>query len=292
MPTSTHLRERKKLGDRLREVRESTGLSGNRFAQRLGWLQSKVSKLETAKQSPTPQEIREWGVAAGAPPAVVDELLAQLERARMEYATWKEHYRAAGGASGKQISVRTLEAQTTRIRKFQPAMIPSQLQTAEYARELLHLPSGPAAWGASETDIDQMVAARMERQQILYQPAKRIQLIVLEAALRTRLCSPGTMAGQLDRLIGLTGLPALEFGIIPFERAVPVFPTSGFVIFDDHLVVVETLTGEQQLSDPDELTHYERWFDLLRETASIGRDAVPIIKRALVGLADAGEPAE
>ncbi len=54
------------------------------------------------------------------------------------------------------------------------------------------------------------------------------------------------MAGQLHRLaiVALGNVPSLDFRIVLASRPVPVFPLSGVVIFDDHLVSIETLTGE------------------------------------------------
>ena len=49
--------DRVRLATRLRELRAATGLSGNRFAQRIGWVQSRVSKLETGVQIPTEADI-------------------------------------------------------------------------------------------------------------------------------------------------------------------------------------------------------------------------------------------
>lgn len=284
MPPTTHLRERQRLAEALRSLREETGLSGRQFAQRLGWIQTRVSKIETGKQFPTRADIQEWASVGGARPEVVRELLSRLAAARTEYATWQENYRRAGGAARKQADIAAMEAQSARIGKYQPAMIPSQLQTIGYARELLRLPSGPSAWGATETEIDEMVATRMRRQEILYQPGKQIQLVVLEAALRTRFCASATMAGQLDRLLALDGLPSLEFNVIPFGTLVPVYPVSGFVVYDDHLVIVESLGGEQHLSDPGDISRYAGWLDLLRQAAVRGRAAVPLIRAALAEL--------
>jgi transcriptional regulator with XRE-family HTH domain len=284
VPLTTYLRERQSLAEALRNLRAGTGMSGNRFAQRLGWIQSRVSKIETGKQLPGEADIEAWCTAAAAPPEVLRDLLEHLRRALVEYVTWQDNYRAAGGAAGKQSDIAALEAQSTRLGKFQVAMIPSQLQTAEYARELLHLSSGPGAWGADEADIAQMVETRMRRQQILYTPGKNFRVVILEAALRTRLTSPAAMAGQLDRLIALDGLPSLDLGIIPFGVQVPVYPLSGFALFDDNLVTVETITGEQQLSDPGEVSRYVKWFDLLYDAALRGREALPLIHRAIAAL--------
>ena len=124
-----------------------------------------------------------------------------------------------------------LEAQTTRIAEFQPAFVPVLLQTSEYAREYLHLPFGPLSLDADEDAVDQMVAKRMQRQQVLYQHGKQVTVVMLEGALRARVVSAPTLAGQLDRLTAVAGLASLELCIIPFEAAVPVFPLSGFRLY-------------------------------------------------------------
>jgi Domain of unknown function (DUF5753) len=73
-----------------------------------------------------------------------------------------------------------LDTQTTRIAEFQPGMISGLPQTSEYVREFLHLACGPLSYGQDEDEIDRMVANRMHRQQVLYQPAKRVQVVMLE----------------------------------------------------------------------------------------------------------------
>lgn len=266
---------RRHLGQRLRELRQHAELSGTRLAQRLGWVQSKVSKIETGRQLPTEVDLRAWAEAVESPGAA-DELLALLEQARVEYLAFQ-------GAPLGELNVewQRLEAEAGQVDDFQPAMIPGLLQTAEYAREMLHLPNGPMAFGSDEADIDRIVGTRLQRQQMLYQPGKRFRIVLLEAALTSRLCSPGALAGQLDRLLAVIGLPALELGIVPADAPLPVAPLSGFILVDDEFVLIETLTGNQELSDPEEVRHYRRAFELLREAALRGRQAVPLIHRAL-----------
>jgi hypothetical protein len=136
-------------------------------------------------------------------------------------------------------------------------MISGLLETSEYAREFLHLACGPLSYGQDEDEIDRMVAKRMHRQQVLYQPANRVQVVMLEGVLRARVVSVPTLAGQLDRLLAVIGLPALDLGIISFEAAVPVFPLSGFRL-DDALVIVESIVGEQQLAEADDVARDEK----------------------------------
>jgi len=115
----------------------------------------------------------------------------------------------------------------------------------------------------------------MQRQQVLYQPAKRVQVVMLEGALRARVVSVPTLVGQLDWLLAVIGLPALDLGIIPFEAAVPVFPLSGFGLYDD-LVIVESIVGEQQLVEADDVVRYEKYLELLRDATRTGTEAAVI----------------
>ncbi len=282
MTTPAYQRERRRLAEALKALRVGAGLSGARLAEMLGWQQSKVSKIETRRQLPGEDDISAWAGATGASPEAASDLLAMLRGARIEYAAWKDAYRESG-ADGVQAGILEIEAGSARIAEFQPALISGLLQTAEYARELQHLPCGPLSYGRDEDEISRMVAERMQRQQVLYQPGKQVQIVMLEGALRSRVVSAQTLAGQLDRLMSVIGLASLELGIIPFEAAVPVWPTAGFRLYDD-LVIEESVEGENQVADPDLVARYGKDFELLREAANVGRDAVPVIRRSLDSL--------
>ena len=287
MPEITDLQERRRLGRELRSLREQTGLSGNQFAARLGWHQTRVSKLELGQQFPTEDDIRAWADAAGDTQAAV-RLLALRDAAQMAYRNFRQQFRDAGGAAGRQADIAAMESMSAVIGEFQPALIPGRLQTYGYAHEVLRLPSGPGSWGESDEDIEQAARTRVELQQrILYDKSKQIRVVVHEAALRIRYGPADMMLGQLDRLLSLAGLPSLELGVIPFRTVVPVLGLSGFIVYDDHLVIVETLTGEQQLSDPAEVSRYVTWLGLLREAAVTGREAAAVIQAAADDLRDA-----
>jgi transcriptional regulator with XRE-family HTH domain len=280
LPEITDLQERRRLGRELRSLRERTGLSGNQFANRLGWHQTRVSKLELGQQFPTEDDIRAWADAVG-DTAATDRLLALREAAQMAYRNFRQQFRDAGGAAGRQADIAAMESMSAVIGEFQPAFIPGRLQTYGYAHEVLQLASGPGSWGESDEAIEQAAQTRVELQQrILYDTSKQIRVVVHEAALRIRYGPADTMLGQLDRLLSLTGLPSLELGVIPFSTVVPVLGLSGFIVYDDHLVIVETLTGEQQLSDPAEVSRYVSWLGLLRQAAVTGREAATVIQLA------------
>ncbi|MFY9809575.1 MAG: helix-turn-helix transcriptional regulator [Pseudonocardiaceae bacterium] len=274
---------RARLAARLKTIRASAAPSGSEFARIIGWGQPRLSKLETGKQIPTEADIRAWVAAAGAGESVIAELLGLLAAARVEYVTHRDESRIEGGLTKVSEARAVLEAQAMRIAEWQPAMVPGLVQTAAYARELFE--GRPTLTDPGDVDPDAMATARVRRQDVLYQPGRRIELLLGEAALRS---SPGTIAtllGQLDRLVSVIDLPTVELGIVPFPL-MPVMPLSSFYFHDD-VVYIETLTAEQQLAEPDEVAVYVKAFDLLRAAAVTGADAVALIQRVAAELRDA-----
>ncbi|MGH3908058.1 MAG: Scr1 family TA system antitoxin-like transcriptional regulator [Pseudonocardiaceae bacterium] len=92
-----------------------------------------------------------------------------------------------------------------------------------------------------------------------------------------------TLLGQLDRLVAVIGLSSVELGVVPFSTPLPVFPLTGFTLYDD-TVLIETITGQQRLHAADEVALYARFFDQLREAAATGADAIELIQRAAAEL--------
>lgn len=273
---------RGELAARLRTVRAAAFRSGQRFAEHLGWPQSRVSKLETGAQMPTEEDIDAWVAGARAGSEVRAELLELLSVARVEYVNDREFGRRGGWVENQARLVR-VEAEATRIACWLPAMIPGLLQTPAYTRELL---SGPGRFGMmepmSDVEIEGLIIERARRQEVLYTGDKQIELYVGEAALHA---APGTMQtllGQLDRIMTLLGLATVEIGLIPFP-AMPVMPLSSFEFRDD-TVLLESLTGEQRISDPDEVAGYLRALEALHDAALFGDDAVALIRRVIATL--------
>lgn len=279
MTTPAYQRERRRLAEALKALRVGAGLSGVRLAGMLGWQQSKVSKIETRKQLPGDDDLAAWVGAAGGSPETAAELLTMLRSARVESVVWEDAYREAG-ADGVQADILAYEAQSVRIAEFQPAMISGLVQTADYAREMLHLPCGPLSFGASEEELERMVDVRMQRQRVLAGHDHQVTVIMLQAALRSRVVSVPVLAGQLTWLMSASGLSALELGIVPDEAPLPVYPLSGFRLYDD-LVIVESIERELELAESDQVARYEKYLEQLREVASIGGDAGSVIQRAL-----------
>ncbi|MFI6346973.1 helix-turn-helix domain-containing protein [Streptomyces sp. NPDC050560] len=267
------------LGKRLRELRQAADMSGRQLAESLSWPPSKVSKLENGRQTPTDDDIRKWAAVTGSE-GETEALLASLHTLEVQHAEWQRILRT--GLRPHQQELISWDQRTRLFRAFEATVIPGLLQTPEYARarfaegiRRLKLPN----------DINEAVAGRARRQEILYRPDKRFHFVLTEAALRFRLCAPDVMIGQLDRMVSLSQLPNVRLGIISFEAQYATSPWHGFWIYDNERVLVETLSAELDLRQPQEIELYGSAFEQLAAVASYGRAARAIINRVIEAFA-------
>ncbi|MGW3105289.1 helix-turn-helix domain-containing protein [Streptomyces sp. NPDC001100] len=262
------------LGARLRELRVEAGLNGKQLATQLRWPPSKVSKLENAKQSPTAEDLRALASALGVP-EVQAELMGRLRSLETHYAAWRRQL--AAGVRARQEAWQATENSTAEVRNFETACIPGLLQTAEYAR---HMFQRTTALHRTPPDIEAGVNARMQRQQALYMPGRDFRYLIWEPALHMLLCPREVMAGQLDRLTGVFGMSSVHLGIVPLGADLTVVPTHGFWLFDDRLVMVETIGAELRLTDRAEVDLYRTVWNELEQAAVTGPQAHRVIVRA------------
>lgn len=271
-------RARVALSEALRQARRDANLTGAALSQRLGagWAQPKVSKIEAGRQIPTPAEIQAW---AEVTTTNADQLLAIHQRALHEYETFRDSYDAEGGADHLQGAYADAERAATLINGFQPNIVHGLLQTPDYARHLLRLPGGPSDHGADSDEIDRMVAARMRRSAILYEPGRQITILIGEAALHNQIGSPDLMRGQLDHIARLaTTATHATIGIVPFTNF-PVLVQHGWDQ-RDQIITLETTAGDLEIADPVEVAQYEHWAELLLNAAATGQDAAHLCKQA------------
>lgn len=281
--------QRAALGLRLQELRASKFRSGSAMARHLGWQQTRVNKLEHGYQLPSPEDLDAWVAATEAGPDVRAELGDLLTQARMQHSSWAEIYRS-GSIADRQADIATIEAAAEIMRGFQPTVIPGILQTVAYARELLTIPGGPVLTGATPERIEALIAERIKRQGLLYIPGRQVQVVLGQAALITHFGSVETLLGQLDRLVVVSDLPSVDLRVIPSTMACPIMPLTGFWL-DGKAVYIETLQGEQTLTDPADVAMYRKAFELAREAAAAGPDAVALIQRVTAELRDCTAPA-
>lgn len=272
------------LGARLRELRAEAGFDGKRIAEALGWQRSKVSRLENGKQTPSRSDLAQWARAIGHPD-LATELTARLTGLETHYRSWRRQL--AGGHAARQELGIVETAAARMIRGLEVARIPGLFQTPEYARHTFQV---NAEFRQITRDVEDAVRTRVRRQEALYEPGRRFRFLVWEGALYVVTCPHAVMAEQLDRLSGLIGLDTVELGIIPFGAQLKRSPAHGFWIYDQRLVIVETINAELWLDDEDSLSLYTRAWEWLSEAAVYGPQARRLIGRAKASMERVQQP--
>jgi hypothetical protein len=219
-----------------------------------------VSRIETGKLLPTAADVEAIAAALGLPYEVRDELSDDVQHLRTEVISHRRHARK--GLSTKQQTVGAHERETTLLRGFQPVMVPGLLQLPEYARGVFS-----TSWWSSSDDISKAVAARIERQSVLYESNKRFVFILTEAALRHTVCAPSVMQAQVGHLATMTRLHAVRIGLIPFDRQMPANPMHPFWIYDTRMASFESFNGETLLRDERDVRLYEQVFERFEHVA-------------------------
>ena len=276
-------RERESLGQWLAQLRRDAGYNGKELAGRLDWHASKVSRIELGKQTATKDDVAEWARAVDRPEAAA-ELTARVAALETHYISHRRML--AQGHTGLQRAWVSNEADTALIRAFEIALVPGLLQTADYARYVF---LAMAALKQLPDDADNAVAARMERQRVLYDPAKRFHFVLTTGALRSRTCPPDVMRGQLDRLMVTTTMDRLRLGIIPDEAQLTIPPMHGFWILDDRLVQTEVFAADLNLTDESEIRLHVEAFDRFAASAVYGAAARAILSRLALELPASNE---
>ena len=268
--------DQRQLGAELRNLRKQAGLSGKDLGAILGSSQASISRAEMGQRLVSPDEIVRWTQAAGADPEQTERLLRLGRAARAQLRSWWDVH--AGGLARRQQEVAGLEAVSTRICNYQ-LVIPGLLQTADYARRALTLADVSGQGGVAAA-----VAARMQRQEVLYDQDKLFDYVLPESALRWQLADDAGMRAQADRLVSVDSLPNVTLGIIPLGTAPPILPPAGFVIYerpDDPLVLIETLTSELLFGGEREVSAYRDAFARMLAVAVTGTSAHELIRCAM-----------
>lgn len=274
MASETHT-QRKYLGNELRRLRETAGLSGRDVAPLVGVSQPTISRWEKGAKVPTIPEANAFADALQASAETRERLLQLVEAAHSEVVTWRSALRDKGHL---QDQVRELEASARTLRNFQPVIIPGLLQTAAYARRVL-----PLVDRTGRQDYAAAVAARMQRQEILYNPDRRFEFLIMEAALRLRLGGPEVLLPQLDRIAQVSTLENVTIGLIP-QGPVTAIGWHPFVIYDDVVdgepfVRVEMVHGMATIDRTEDVALYQALIEGLSRDAVQGAEARALLER-------------
>jgi len=167
-----------------------------------------------------------------------------------------------------------LETSASRLRKFEPDLIPGLLQTKDYATAVLRLDDVKT----SAEEIEKRVTVRLERQGLLFRrlpPAPQLDVILGEVALRRSLDDQGAMAEQLRHVNEIGQLGNVTIRVLPLSvglyRGAGVsaftileFPSNGSGReTEPPTVYAGSLTGALYLDRSNEVSAYDSmWTDV------------------------------
>ncbi|MFG2088505.1 Scr1 family TA system antitoxin-like transcriptional regulator [Spirillospora sp. NPDC048824] len=258
------------FGVELRAYREAVGMSRPQLAERLGYTPQWIGQVESGKYGPSEDFARDCDTC--------------FKTNGTFYRLWRWIQRFG------RLSVlppgfpdfieREREAEVVHI--FESMVITGLFQTPEYAYEVLKSDKSAEA-------VDQLVATRMERQDILKRESPpHVVAIFDEGAIRRPIGNPDVLRGQVQHLIDLAGLHHVTLQIVPTPKGAYAGLPGAFMVlkFREELDVVhvEGHIGAQLIDHPDAVRKYAVRFDLIRGAAMSADDSLDLLRTILENL--------
>jgi hypothetical protein len=241
--------------------------------------QSTISRVESGKALLSRDEVVAWADATGADATARARLLALVDAALREEASWRG--KLGEGRTHLQDEIRGRESVAHTVRNFQSTVVPGLLQTPEYAHHVI-----PRADIENVMDRPAAAAARLQRQQSLFNGERRFEFLIAEAALHWPRSSPELLTAQLDRIVALAPLQAVTIAVLPLGEPVDAVPWNNFVIYegDEPSVSIELVHRPETVTDSTQVDLYRRLYDQMWQRAASGPAGVALIQRVAAEL--------
>jgi transcriptional regulator with XRE-family HTH domain len=272
---------RRRLALELRRLREVAHLTCEDVADHLECSASKISRVETGRVSVSPRDVRDMLEIYGVSGQERDSLV-QLARDSRQKGWWHAYSDTINPQFATYVG---LESAASEIRVYEVSLIPSLLQTEDYARAIIT--SG--MMNGTGDEMERSVALRMARQPALTRDDEPPLLwtVLDEAALRRRVGGRELMRAQLEHVLELSSLKNVAMQVIPFGAGAHPAMGRPFVILvfpervDPDVVYLEDLTSAFYLEDVEEVDRYNVFFNHLRATALSFDDSAALVTSVL-----------
>jgi hypothetical protein len=233
----------------------------------LEWSRAKLYRIEAGEVSLRTLDVTAMCSLYGSTPDRTEGLVALAKESKS-----KGWWHAYGNAVPEWFELYVgLEAAASNLRQFDSNLIPGLLQTEEYAEAVFRTKSG-----LQESEIQNLVTVRMERQQLIYRrrpAAPKLDVILDESVLRRGISDPSAMRRQLEFLLVSVEANNISLRVLPMSAGLHAASlTSGFVILEfgakarvqePTTVYSESITGSLYLDRPSEVATYCQIWDIL-----------------------------
>ncbi|MEV8627705.1 helix-turn-helix transcriptional regulator [Streptomyces sp. NPDC051079] len=249
-------------GSELRRLREEAKLSQDQLGGILFCTGSLVGQVETAKKLPT-RQFSERLDAALMTGGLFTRLIGLVLKSQLP--NWFQPYAE-------------MEAKATYISTYQAQLVYGLLQTPAYARAVL---------GVENPDrLEEMVAARMERQRILERENPPVLCVILdEAVLYREIGGAEVMGSQLAHLLSFRDHPWIQVQVLPYAAGQHSAMMGSFTLlrFDDDpdVFYAPVYGGGHMTANPQVIRERFVSYARLQATALSREDSAALIARAM-----------
>ncbi len=254
------------FGAKIRKHREANGWSQEQLGEKVFCTSDMISKIELAIRTPSQDMAADFDRIFG-----TGEYFQELWHL-VNKETLPEWFRPYP----------ELEAEATSIRTFGLALVHGLLQTEAYAREIFRT-------GQTPEKLDQLLAARMKRQEILARSAPpRLWVVLDEKALRCAVGGAEIMKGQIAHLVELAQRPNITIQIVPDGRGayIGLLGSITLLSFDEgpDVAYAEGQIGGQLVEEITAVADCTVRFDLIRASALPQEDSLELLEAILESL--------
>jgi transcriptional regulator with XRE-family HTH domain len=269
---------RRKLRVELKRLRTARDFTQRYVADELDWSQSKIIRIENGSVAVGLTDLQALLRMYGVEDQEAIDGMVEMARGskRLPFTDYKDIL------PSETLRFFGYESSASIIRQVQGLLISGLLQTEEYARALL------GSWGMEASRINQVWAARLERQELLERADPPEMFFILdEAAVYRPVGGEGVMRHQRTRLLELAERPRITIQIVPFSVGAHAgmrgpFNYLEFAGADDpDVLYLEGQMGDYVFRDEEDvLSEYLERFFALEKIASPPNE----LERALSGL--------
>lgn len=260
------------VGKQLKLLRERAGLTQKELGDRLGYSEELVSSIERGRRTPQPEFLTaadELLNAGGLLKAVIEDVEKAKAKARVRHPAWFKDYAR-------------LEREAVEINFYNNHDVPGLLQTERRTRALYEMRK-PLL---DEATIEQRVASRMSRQEILSGwPPPMITAVFEETVLRRPLGGTQAHKEQLEQLLVLGESRNVELQVMPTDRTEHAGMGGSFVLLTPQgkgqLGYTEVQSSSRLITDPEEVRILAARYGSIRAQALTMQESLALIENLL-----------
>jgi transcriptional regulator with XRE-family HTH domain len=226
------------------------------LARKLGFERSVVAKAESGERPPSPAVAAALEALLPDLGVSISQLSTLARKATTSYPQWFADWLTA-------------ERQAVSLRSWEPLLMPGLLQTPDYARALFRA----SQVAGSEDELEELVTARMARQQIFDRAdPPKFWAVLDETVLYRCVGSRSVMRIQLTYLIEMMERSRIAIQVVPADAGAHIgllgaFAIAGMADNNPGIVYLETPDEGQTSKNPATVAKITTIFDTLRSEA-------------------------